>query len=105
MENYIKEAKNSVFFDKTDSPRFIENKARMMISLLAYNLVNFLRTLCFEPKSKGLQVDTIRFRPFKVPGKLVSTASQMYLKLSSSHVYQQEFYAVFRQIQRFRQYI
>ena len=105
MENYIKEAKNSFFFDKTDSPRFIENEARMMISLLAYNLVNFLRTLCFEPKSKGLQVDTIRFRLFKVAGKLVNTARQMYLKLSSSHVYQREFYAVFRKIQRIRQYI
>lgn len=105
MENYIKEAKNSFFFDKTDSPRFIENEARMMISLLAYNLVNFLRTLCFEPKSKGLQVDTIRFRLFKVAGKLVSTARQVYLKLSISHVYQREFYAVFRQIQRVRQYI
>ena len=105
MENYIKKAKNSFFFDKTDSPRFIENEARMMISLLAYNLVNFLRTLCFEPKSKGLQVDTIRFRLFKVAGKLVSTARQMYLKLSISHVYQREFYAVFRKIQRIRQYI
>ena len=105
MENYIKEAKNSFFFDKTDSPEFLENEARMMISLLAYNLVNFLRTLCFEPKSKGLQVDTIRFRLFKVAGKLVSTARQMYLKLSISHVYQREFYAVFRKIQRIRQYI
>ena len=105
MENYIKEAKNSFFFDKTDSPELLENEARMMISLLAYNLVNFLRTLCFEPKSKGLQVDTIRFRLFKVAGKLVSTARQMYLKLSISHVYQREFYAVFRKIQRIRQYI
>jgi len=36
MENYIKEAKNSFFFDKTDSPSFIENEARMMISLLDF---------------------------------------------------------------------
>ena len=105
MENYIKEAKNSFFFDKTDSPEFLENEARMMISLLAYNLVNFLRTLCFEPKSKGLQVDTIRFRLFKVAGKLVNTARQTYLKLSSYHVHQREFYAVFRKIQRIRQHI
>src|SRR5699024_7356368 len=74
MENYIKEAKNSFFFDKTDSPRFIENEAHMMISQSSYNLVNFLRNLCFEPKSKGLQVDTIRFRLITVAGKLVSTA-------------------------------
>ena len=76
-----------------------------MIGLLAYNLVNFLRTLCFEPKSKGLQVDTIRFRLFKVAGKLVNTARQMYLKLSSYHVHQREFYAVFRKTQRIRQHI
>ncbi|MGO4939560.1 IS1380 family transposase [Fundicoccus sp. Sow4_D5] len=105
MENYIKEAKNSFFFDKTDSPEFLENEARMMISLLAYNVVNFLRTICFEPKSKGLQVNTIRLRLFKVAGKLVTTARRIYLKLSSSHVYQREFYAVFRQIQRIQQYI
>ncbi len=105
MENYIKEAKNSFFFDKTDSPEFLENEARMMISLLAYNLVNFLRTLCFEPKSKGLQVNTIRLRLFKVAGKLVNTARQTYLKLSSYHVHQREFYTVFRKIQRIRQHI
>ena len=105
MENYIKEAKNSFFFDKTDSPEFLENEARMMISLLAYNLVNFLRTLCFEPKSKGLQVNTIRLRLFKVAGKLVNTARQTYLKLSSYHVHQREFYTVFKKIQRIRQHI
>ena len=105
MENYIKEAKNNFFFDKTDSPDFFENEARMMISLLAYNLVNFLRTSCFDSKWKGLQVNTVRLRLFKIAGKLVRTARQMYLKLSSSHVYQAEFYHVFRRIQGIRQYI
>lgn len=105
MENYIKEAKNSFYFDKTDSPRFIENHARMMISVLAYNIINFLRTACFDKKWKGLQINTIRLRLFKVAGKLVNTARQVYLKLSSSHVYQEEFYKVFRRIQRIRTYI
>ena len=105
MENYIKEAKNSFYFDKTDSPRFIENHARMMISVLAYNIVNFLKTCCFDKKWKGLQVNTIRLRLLKIAGKLVSTARQMYLKLSSSHVYHAEFYNVFKRIQRIRQYI
>ena len=105
MENYIKEAKNSFFFDKTDSPHFIENYARMMVSVLAYNLFNFLKTCCFDKKWRGLQVNTIRFRLFKVAGKLVRTARQMYLKLSSSHVYQEEFYNIFRRIRRIRQYI
>jgi len=105
MENYIKEAKNSFYFDKTDSPRFIENHARMMLSVLAYNIINFMRTICFENNWKTIQIDTIRLRLFKVAGKLVSTARRMYLKLSSSHVYQAEFYNLFRRIQRIRQYI
>lgn len=105
MENYIKEAKNSFYFDKTDSPRFIENHARMMISVMAYNLINFMRTICFEKSWAGLQINTIRLRLFKVAGKLVNTARRVYLKLSSSHVYQAEFYAVFRRIQRIRSYI
>ena len=105
MENYIKEAKNGFFFDKTDSPGFLANESRMMISLLAYNLVNFLRTSCFDSNWKGLQVNTIRLRLFKVAGKIVRIARQMYLKLSSSHVYQAEFYNTFRRIQGIRQYI
>ena len=28
--------------------RFIENHTRMMISVLAYNIINFLRTSCFD---------------------------------------------------------
>lgn len=105
IENYIKEAKNSFFFDKTDSPHFIENNARMMVSALAYNLFNFLKTCCFDKKCRGLQVNIIRFRLFKVAGELVRTTRQMYLKLSSSHVYQEEFYNIFRRIRRIRQYI
>src|SRR5699024_3971008 len=101
----LKKQKNSFFFDKTDSPHFIENYARMMVSVLAYNLFNFLKTCCFDKKWRGLQVNTIRFRLFKVAGKLVRTARQMYLKLSSSHVYQEEFYNIFRRIRRIRQYI
>ena len=67
----------------------------MLISVLAYNVINFIRTICFENSWKTLQIDTIRLRLFKVAGKLVSTARKMYLKLSSSHVYQTEFYDVF----------
>lgn len=103
MENYIKEAKNNFFFDKTDSPHFIKNHARMMVNVLAYNLFNFLKTCCFDKKWRGLQVNTIRLRLFKVAGQLILTARQMYLKLSSFHVYQAKFYNVFRQIQRIRQ--
>lgn len=105
MENFIKEAKNGFFFDKTDSPHFIENHARMMFSVLAYNLVNFLRTSCFQQEWTGLQINTIRLRLLKVAGKLVRTGRSIYLKLSSHHVFQKEFYQAFHRIREIRCWI
>lgn len=99
MENYIKEAKNGFYLDKTDSPRFIENHARMIVSLLAYNIVNFMRTLCFTNETKGYQVSTIRLFLFKIAGKIVHSGRRQYLKLSSYHVYQKLFYRILQNIQ------
>lgn len=45
-------------------------------------MVNILRTICFDSNWRGIQVNTIRLCLFKVAGKLVTTARQMYLKLS-----------------------
>ena len=105
MENFIKEAKLGFYFDKTDSPRFLENHVRMMISVLAYNLVNFLKTIGFEQVNRGMTIHSIRLTLLKVAGKLVKTGRQVYLKLSSYHVYQTEFYKVFERLRRSRQWI
>lgn len=88
MENFIKEAKNGFYFDKTDNPSILENHARMMVSLLAYHLVNFMKTICLLPIEAVFQVDTLRLRLFKVAGKLIQSGRRMFLKLSSAHVYQ-----------------
>lgn len=63
MENFIKEAKDGFGFDQMKSHDFIVNEARMMISLLAYNFTNWLRTLTFPPVAKGIQIQTIRTSP------------------------------------------
>lgn len=102
MENYIKEAKNGFYFDKTDSPSFVENHARMAVSLLAYNIVNFMRTFCFTNETKGFQVSTIRWFLFKIAGKIVRSGRRKYLKLSSYHLYQKLFYRILRNIQLLR---
>ena len=69
MENYIKVEKHGFFLDKTDSSGFRENQARMMVSLLAYNIVNFLHTLCLSSqegrigRAKGVET-YFAFNPF-----------------------------------------
>jgi len=59
MENYIKEAKNGFKLDQMNSHSFQVNEVRMMLSLLAYNLTNWLRILAFPPEQKNMQIDTI----------------------------------------------
>lgn len=83
MENFIKEAKTGFFFDKTDSPRFVENHTRMMISVLAYNLVNFLKTIAFKKIDQGMTIQTIRLHFLKIAGKLVQTARKYTLSYQS----------------------
>ncbi|MGG3750321.1 IS1380 family transposase [Heyndrickxia faecalis] len=99
MENYIKEAKNGFGLDKMSSHAFQMNEAKMMLSLLAYNLTNWLRTLCFPEGQQTMQIETIRTRIIKVASKLVKSGRSFYFKLSSSFVYQEFFWAVLRKIQ------
>ncbi|MDA3129857.1 transposase, partial [Aliibacillus thermotolerans] len=102
MENYIKEAKNGFYMDKMNSHSFQVNEAKMMLSLLAYNLTNWLRTLCFPEKQTSMQIETIRTRIIKVASKLVKSGRSLYFKLSSSFVYQKFFWEVLQRIQRLR---
>ena len=87
MENFIKEAKEGFGFDQMKSHTFQRNEARLIISVLAYNFTNWLRTLTFPAKQKGLQIQTIRTRLIKVASKLVKSSRYLQFKLASSFVY------------------
>lgn len=102
MENYIKEAKNGFYLDKMNSHSFQVNEVKMMLSLLAHNLTNWLRTLCFPEKQTSMQIETIRTRIIKVASKLVKSGRSFYFKLSSSFVYQKFFWEVLQRIQRLK---
>ncbi|QDI91889.1 IS1380 family transposase [Salicibibacter halophilus] len=99
MENYIKEAKNGFDLDRMSSHSFQANEARMMFSLFAYNLTNWLRTLCFPEEQKSMQIQTIRSKVIKVASKLVKSGRSFYFKLASSFVYETFFWKVLRRIQ------
>jgi len=99
MENYIKEAKNGFYMDKMNSHTFQVNEVKMMLSLLAYNLTNWLRTLCFPEGQKTMQIETIRTKVIKVASKLVKSGRSFFFKLSSSFVYQEFFWKVLRRVQ------
>lgn len=93
-----KEAKTGFYFDKTDSSSFIANHARMILSLLAYNLVSFLKQL-LPAAQAGLSVGTLRLWLFKIAGKIVHSGRKIQLKLSYHHVYRNLFYQLLARIQ------
>lgn len=100
MENFIKEGKNGFGLDQMKSNDFLTNQVRMMLSLLAYNLTNWLRTLCFPANSQGFQIETIRTRLIKVASRLVKSGRSLYFRLSSSFVYTKFFWDVLARIQQ-----
>lgn len=102
MENFIKEAKGGFGFDQMKSHDFLVNEARMMLSLLAYNLTNWLRTLSFPVAMKGIQIQTIRTRLIKVASKLVKSGRSLHFKLSSSFVYTRFFWDVLTRVQQLK---
>lgn len=102
MENFIKEAKDGFGFDQMKSHDFLVNQARMMVSLLAYNLTNWLRTLSFPSSYKGIQIQTIRTRLIKVASKLVKSGRSLYFKMSSSFVYERFFWDVLNRVQQLK---
>jgi len=102
MENYIKEVKNGFYMDRMSSHGFQANQVRMMLSLLAYNLTNWLRTLCFPDGHRNMQVQTIRTKLIKVASKLVRSGRSFYFKLASSFVYPKLFWQVLQRIQNMK---
>lgn len=102
MENYIKEAKNGFFLDRMSSHSFENNAVRMMLSLLAYNLTNWLRTLCFPEEKKTMQIQTIRTKIIKVASKVVKSGRSFYFKLASSFVYPAFFWEVLQRVQKIK---
>lgn len=94
MENYMKEAKLGFSMDKTDSSRFVTNEARMMTSLLSYNIIQMMKILVFPKEMKNWTIGTIRTRLIKISAKIVSHAGKLNIKLDETSVYLREFFKV-----------
>lgn len=84
MENFIKECKNGFGFNNMSNRKFIANSNKLQQLMLAYNLINWLRRLCFTKDTKSLRIETIRNQFIRVAGKVTKTSRNIVLKLCSS---------------------
>jgi hypothetical protein len=95
MENFIKEGKLGLSFDKMSSSDFIANANKLQEMVLAYNLNNWFRNLCLDKTSmKAMTIETIRTKLIKIAAKIVKGARYLTFKLCSSFPYKQVFWAI-----------
>ncbi|OOM79915.1 transposase [Clostridium sp. BL-8] len=91
MDNLIKKGENSFAFHKMIGSSFITNANKIQEMVLAYNLNNWIRRLCFTNSMKSIKIDTIRMKIIKVAGKLVKSSRYLKFKLCSSCAYKSDF--------------
>jgi len=84
MENRIKEQQMCLFADRTSCSRFVANQFRLLLSSLAYVLVDGLRRLGLSGTEQArLRVDTIRLRLFKIAARVCVTCRRVVFHLAS----------------------
>jgi hypothetical protein len=84
MENRIKEQQLCLFADRTSHTRFMANQFRLMLSSLAYVLVDGLRRLGLSGSEQSRwRVDTIRLRLLKIAARVRITCRRVVFHLSS----------------------
>ncbi len=99
MENFIKEAKHGFAIDKMNSTDFWTNANKLQQMVLAYNLNNWMRRLCFPEINLSDRISTIRTKLIKIAGKIVKTGRYIYFKLASSCPNKNLFFKVLNNIQ------
>jgi hypothetical protein len=86
MENRIKEQQMELFADRTSTHQFMSNQFRLMLSSLAYILVESIRRIGLRGTELGkAQCGTIRLKLLKIGAELVRNTRKVYLKLSSTY--------------------
>ena len=71
-EQYIKEGKLALTWTKLSCTRFISNKVRLALFVLAYNLGNFMRRFALPSEVSHWSLSSIQLKLVKIGAKIVS---------------------------------
>jgi len=95
MENRIKEQQLALFADRTSAHRWWQNQFRVLLSSLAYVLIESLRRLALNgTKLARAQCHTIRLKLFKIGAVITRNTRTIFLHLSSAYPYKTLFFHV-----------
>lgn len=99
MENRIKEQQLDLFADRTSCHRWWPNQWRLLLSSLAYVLMEAIRRLGLRATELAhAQVETIRLKLLKIGAVVIRNSRRIRLLLSSSYPFQRLFFHVAAQL-------
>lgn len=92
MENRIKEQQRGLFADRTSSHDWWANQFRLLLSSLAYILIEHLRSRALKgTQFERAQASTIRLKLFKIGAVIIRNTRRIQFLFSSYYPYQEVF--------------
>ncbi len=99
-EQWIKEGKYALNWTRLSCHRFVANRVRLSLFILAYNLGNFLRRLCLPNAVKHWSLRSVQVKLIKMGGRLVRHSRRLIFQLSEVSVPRRLFQGVLDRIGR-----
>ena len=99
-EQWIKEGKYALNWTRLSCHRFVANRVRLSLFILAYNLGNFLRRLCLPQAVRHWSLRSVQVKLIKMGGRLVRHARRLIFQLSEVSVPRRLFEGVLDRIGR-----
>ena len=95
VENRIKEGKNTLRWDKTSCHRFAANEARLLMGVLAYNLLHMLRQFYLIGEEVKRSMEWLIKRLIKVGAKVAYHGRKWQVHVASAFSLARHYQAVF----------
>lgn len=100
MENRIKEKQGDLFADRTSCHDWWANQFRLLLSSLAYVLMESIRRLALHNTDWAkIQIGTLRLRLLKIGAVVLQNTRRIRLLLSENYPWQERFFMVARRLQ------
>ena len=100
VENRIKEAKLGLGLDNLPAQGFHANWAYLLCTLLAYNLLCWLKLLALPERERGSYAKRLRFRFIAVAGTVGRSGRRLILRLSAGYALFADFVRALQRIRR-----
>jgi len=95
VENRIKEGKNTLRWDKTSCHRFEANQARLLMGVIAYNLLHMLRSFYVIGEGVKRSIEWLIKRLIKVGAKVIYHGRRWHVHVASAFPLVRHYEAVF----------